>query len=206
MNHLLNPENTILKFICKVTISAWINILWLICSLPIVTIGASTTALYYVTLKLVRDEEGNIVQQFFCAFRENFKKSTMIWLILLFFGVILGLDSYVLYHLHTENIFWTLCSAVVIVICILYIMILLHIFPLLARFENTIRATFFNSFLVGVRYLFCTIMLMVIYFLMLYIAINIFTPILLFGMGICALFSSYLLIGIYEKISEGSKV
>lgn len=198
--NLFNPDSKIIKFIYKLTFSAWLNILWLICSIPIVTIGASTTALYYVSLKMVRDRESSVTAEFFRAFRDNFKKATIIWLILFIVGCIIGIDGYILYHIHSENAFWTLCSAIIIVASILYFIIVLHIFPLLSRFENTIKKTFINAFMVAVRYLFCTIMLMVIYFLMLFIAINIFTPIIVFGVGTCAFLSSYLLVGIYEKL------
>jgi len=55
-----------------------LNLLWCICSIPIFTIGASTTAVYYVTLKLVRDEEDGTFRSFFKSFKENFKQATAI--------------------------------------------------------------------------------------------------------------------------------
>lgn len=198
--NLFNPESKIVKFIYKVSYSSWLNILWFICSIPIVTIGASTTALYYVSLKMARDKESSVTKEFFRAFRDNFKKSTIIWLILFVIGGVLGTDAYVLYHIHAEHALWTLCSALVIVAGIVYFMVLLNVFPLLSRFENTVKMTILNAFMISIRYLFCTIMLFVIHFIMLYIAINIFTPVLIFGIGTCALLSSYLLVGIYEKL------
>lgn len=67
-----------------------VSILWLVCSFPLATIGASTAALYTMTLRMVRNEEGKIVSGFFRAFRENFKKSTLIHLILCAFGALVG--------------------------------------------------------------------------------------------------------------------
>jgi uncharacterized membrane protein YesL len=96
-------------------------------------------------LKIARDEEGNVTRQFFRAFRENFKKSTIVWLILLAFGIVIGLDGYVLYHLYADGVFWTLCAAVVIAVTIVYFIVLMNIFPLMARFENTVRATFVSA-------------------------------------------------------------
>ena len=69
-----------------------LNILFLVCSLPIFTIGASFTAMYYVTLKLAENEEGYIARGFLKSFKQNFKQATIIWLILLFFGIVLVLD------------------------------------------------------------------------------------------------------------------
>ena len=57
MRNLLNPDNPVMNFITRVVYAVWLNILWFVCSIPIVTAGASTTALFYVTLKMVKNEE-----------------------------------------------------------------------------------------------------------------------------------------------------
>ena len=75
MNSFLNPESKLMLFFTKIAYSAYLNVLWFLCCLPIVTAGASTTALFYVTLKIAKDEEGNITKSFFRAFRQNFRKA-----------------------------------------------------------------------------------------------------------------------------------
>lgn len=142
MSNLFNLDGPVLQFMNKIVYSVYLNILWFICCIPIVTAGASTTALFYVTLKISRNEEGNITKAFFHSFRANLKEATKIWLILLSLGVILGVDGYVLYHMRFENVFWTLCTAVFCVAAIAYAIVLMYIFPLLARFDNTIGAMF----------------------------------------------------------------
>ena len=189
----------------KLTYSAYLNILWFICSLPIFTIGASTTALYYVSLKMVKNEEGNITKAFFHSFRENFKQGTVIWLILLGFGILFGIDGYVLYHIRFENAFWTICTAVLIVAAVAYAIILMYIFPLLARFNNTTLAMFKNSIMIGMRFLLCTVLMAVIYFIMIFVIINIFTPAIIFGEGLCAFLCSYLLSNILLMCEEKSE-
>ena len=79
-------DNPIISGMSRIFDMMCLNVLWLVCSLPIFTIGASTTAMYTVMLKVVKNEEGYIVKGFFKAFKENFKKSTIIWLILLVIG------------------------------------------------------------------------------------------------------------------------
>lgn len=74
----------------KLTYSAYLNILWLISSLPIFTIGASTTALFYCTLKMAEDRDEGLTRMFFRAFRSNFKPATKLWLILLALGCFFG--------------------------------------------------------------------------------------------------------------------
>nr|WP_304709521.1 YesL family protein [uncultured Acetatifactor sp.] len=202
MNSLLNPEGKVMLFFTKIAYSAYLNILWFLCCLPIVTAGASTTALFYVTLKMAKDEEGNVTKSFFQAFRQNFKKATVIWLILLGLGVVLALDGYVFYHMRYENAFWTVGTAVFLVALAAYAVVLMYIFPLLARFENTVRAMLFNSLMLGMRFLLCTATMAVIYFVMVFVVINVFTPAVVFGEGLCALLCSYLLSNILLMCEE----
>ena len=82
-------ESKFSQLLLKLCYACYLNLLWFVCSLPIVTIGASTTALYYTCLKIVRDEDSHVGATFFRAFRENFKQSTVLWLILLGIGLFL---------------------------------------------------------------------------------------------------------------------
>ena len=84
-----NPFNVILTGIFDLAI---LNILWFICCIPIITIGASTSALYSVTLKMVRNEEGEIAKSFFAAFKSNFKESIPETAVLLAVAVLLAFD------------------------------------------------------------------------------------------------------------------
>ena len=202
MNHLFNLDGPVLQFINKIVYSVYLNILWFICCIPVITIGASTTALFYVTLKISKDEEGSITKAFFHSFKENLRQGTVIWLILLAFGIILGIDGYVLYHMRFENVFWTLCTAVFCVAAAAYAIILMYIFPLLARFDNTIGAMFKNALFIGVRFLFCTVLMAAIYFVMLLTVVRIFTPAVIFGEGLCALLCSCLLSNILNLCQE----
>ena len=182
----------------RIAYGCYLNLLWTICSLPIFTIGASTTALYDVAMRIAEDREGDLTQQFFAAFKSNFRQATVLWLILLAVGLFLGGDIYVLLHLRSATngamaVFWTLILAVVFVACIAYTIELMYVFPLVARVENTNRAMLVNALLIGIRYLNCTLVVFAIHFLMMVIAIRFFTPILLLGEGLCAVLSSYLL-------------
>lgn len=202
MNNIMNPEGPVMLFFTKIAYSAYLNILWFICCLPIFTVGASTTALYYVTLKIAKNEEGNVTKSFFRAFKENFKQATIIWLILLGSGIVLALDGYIFYHMRFENAFWTIGTAVFMVLLVAYAIILMYIFPLQARFENTVKMMFINSIMIGMRFLLCTALMAVIYFVMVFVIINIFTPIIIFGEGLCALICSHLLANILQLCAE----
>ena len=204
MTDLFNADGPVLQFVNKIVYSVYLNILWFLCCIPVITVGASTTALFYVTLKISKNEEGNITKAFFRSFRQNFRQGTLIWLILLAAGIILGVDGYVLYHMRFENLFWTLCTAVFCVAAIAYAIVLMYIFPLLARFDNTTGAMFKNALFIGVRFLFCTVLMAAVYFIMLLVIVRIFTPAVIFGEGLCALLCSFLRSNILQLCQEKS--
>lgn len=201
LQQIFSPDNRVMILITKIVYSVYLNILWFICCIPIVTAGASTTALFYVTLKMAKNEEGSITVQFFKAFRQNFKFATKVWLIMLAVGIVLGVDGFVLYHMRFENAFWAIVTAVFLVAVIAYLIVAMYIFPLMARFDNTVLRTFLNSAILGMRFLYCTALMAVIYFVMAVIVINVFTPAIVFGEGFCAFLCSYLLSRILEMLA-----
>ena len=191
-------ESKFSQLLLKLCYACYLNLLWFLCSIPIFTIGASTTALYYACLKIVRDEERPIAAMFFHSFKENFKQATQLWLILLGVGLVLGVDGYILYHLRQISegpaaVLWTLVLAVVIASAVVYVIVLLYVFPLLASFSNTNIAMLKNAFLLGTHYLFATILIFAVHFAMFFVVVAWFTPLIIFGEGLCALISSWLL-------------
>ncbi|MBQ6489934.1 MAG: YesL family protein [Solobacterium sp.] len=204
--NIFSYDSKFSQLFLKLSYACWLNMMWMICSLPIITIGASTTALYSVTLKIADEKESNITKQFITAFRSNFKQATRMWLLLLLAGILIGGDFYVVLHMRSMSsgslaIMWTLNLALLIAISIIYAVVLVYIFPLIARFENNDKAMLKNSLLVGIHFLFCTIVVAAIHFVMFYAVVAIFTPLILFGEGLCALLSSYMLINVFRVIS-----
>lgn len=135
-----------------------VNLLCLACCIPIVTAGASITALYYVTMKMVRNEESYIVKSFFKSFKENFKQATIIHLIMLATGLILFLDLTIVRN--ATGGMYRVLFCIFVAFALLYAMLLLYIYPVLAKFYNTIRNTFTNSFLMAIRHLPFTILML----------------------------------------------
>ena len=199
-------ESKFSQLLMKLCYACYLNLLWLLCSLPVFTIGASTTALYYASLKVVRGEESYVGRLFFRAVRENFRQATVLWLILLGIGLFLGADGYILYHLRaasagTAAIFWTLILALVIAVSVVYVIVLEYVFPLLASVSNTNRAMLKNSFLIGTHYLFATILVFAVHFAMFFAVVAVFTPLIVFGEGLCALLSAWVLNRILISVS-----
>ena len=194
------------QFLIKLCYSCCLNLLWFICCIPIFTIGASTTALYYASLKIVKDEDYGLTRMFFRSFRENFRQSTILWLILLAVGLLLAGDGYVVYRLRAFStgpaaVMWTLVLALLIAAAIAYTIVLLFVFPLVASVSNTNWAMLKNSFFIGTHYLFCTILVFAVHFAMFFAVVRIFTPLIVFGEGLCALLSSFLMSGVLRACS-----
>lgn len=190
----------------KLSYSCWLNVLWMACSLPIFTIGASTTALYTVTLRIARDEESHITRDFFSAFKKNFRQATRLWLIMLVIGIVIGFDIFIVNRLRSTvsgapAVMWTLLQAVIIGAAVVYTIILIMLFPLLAYFDNTDRAMIKNAFLIGVRYLFSTILIFAIHFAVFFLIVSVFTPLAIFGEGLSAMLSSLLLVNVFRTIA-----
>lgn len=202
----LSYDSPFSQLLLKLCYSCYLNLLWLICCIPIVTIGASTTALYYTSLKIVRGEDHALGHMFFRSFRENFRQSTVLWLILLATGLFLAGDGYLAYRLRAAStgapaVLWTLILALVISAAVVYTIVLLFVFPLVASVSNTNWAMLKNSFFIGARYLFCTILVFVVHFAMFFAVVSIFTPLFLLGEGLCALISSYLMSNVLRACS-----
>lgn len=197
MHNLVNIDGPVIKFITKIVYSVWLNILWFICCIPIFTIGPSTTALFYCCQKMACDEESYITQSFFRSFRQNFKQSVAAGIIATLVGIIIGIDGYVLYHLHNKSSFWTLVLAVYIVATAAYIIFICWLFPLLARYENTLLNSLKNAIMLSIRFIICTAVMLGVYLIMLLIIIRIFTPAVIFGMGTCAFINSILLKNVF---------
>ena len=203
---LFSYESRFSQWMLRISYACCLNVLWFICSLPIVTIGASTAALYYVSLKIVRGEEGRVFSSFFHSFRENFRQATVIWLILLAVGAFLGFDGYIAAHLRASSsggaaVFWTIVLALIIGAAVVYTIILLYIFPLVGNVSNTTPSMFKNAFLIGTHYRFATILVFAVHFAMFFAVVRIFTPLIIFGEGLCAMLSAWLLDNVLRAVS-----
>ena len=136
-----------------------LNIIFLIMCIPIVTIGANFTAMYYVTLKMIKNEETYIFRTYWKSFRENFKQATAIWLILLAVLIVLFLDLLLVMRMPGTI---TYLRFVFLVLIFFEAMVLSYVFPVLSRFDNTVKNTIKNSILMAIRHLPWTIMILLV--------------------------------------------
>lgn len=138
-----------------------INILWLVCCIPIVTIGAATTARFYVAMKIVRREEPSVYKSFFKSFKENFKISTKMWLLEIAVLVFFFVDwSLILQAEPTQLTF--IFKILLFIVSILVLSMCFSSFAFIARFEMTffeyIKASAVFSFIKFPRMILALIM------------------------------------------------
>lgn len=204
LSGIFNYDNPVWRFIGKFCDVLILNVLWVALSIPIVTVGASTTAVYYVTLKLVRDEEGPTIRSFFKSFKENFRQATVLWLILLVLGCLLGFDLYFFLVLqNTPSAFRTMIVAVFGGFSLMYLFVMTFVFPLQARFYNPVKRTLFNAFFMSVRHCGHTVGILLMDACLLVAAIFVLPMLqallLLFGFPLLAFLNSYVIVGVFDR-------
>lgn len=150
MNTLFNFEGPLWQFLAKLGDMIILHVLWGICSLPVVTFGAATTAAHYVALKLVKDEGGTVWSMFFKSFRLNLKQGCLAGVIDLLVGAFLFLDLYLcLYRMEAGETFRMLMLAALGFLLLLYFIENMYFWPVLARFDNTLKQTAVNAFMMA---------------------------------------------------------
>lgn len=185
MNRLFNYENPVMQFISKIFDLIVLNLFFLLFSIPIVTMGAALSALYYVSLKILRGEEPYLWQNFFKAFRQNFKQATIVWIILLAGSVLLGMDFYIINS--QDTILFAVVRVLLWMIAGILFCIFLYIFPVISHFVCSTKQAFRNSLYMIIGFLPYTVIMLAVCGLILYlctVSARIFAMVILLS-GIC---------------------
>lgn len=196
-------DSPLMNFLNKVADIMILNILFLVFSIPIFTMGASFSAAYYVGFKMVKNEEGYITRTFWRAFKENFKQATIMWLIVLAVGVIIFFDYRIILYSGIEFPQWMLICVITVTVVVL--MGVMFIFPLQAHFENKVKNTLKNAFLMALSHLPTAFVLVVVYVVP--VVIYYFLPqslpaLFLLAMGLILYFKCFLILRVFKKYEE----
>lgn len=146
----------------KATECMLLSVLWVIASLPLITIGASTSALYYSVVKVIRNNDGYVWGEFWRGFHMNFKQATLTWLIaaLVLAGAVA--DILVIYLLAVAGRGSRgLCLPFVILLAVC-LMWLSYVFPYISRFEDRSKTVLFNTFWMMLFHFWQSLLLLVI--------------------------------------------
>lgn len=146
MKRLFDMDNPVMRALSVAADLLVLNLLTLLCSLPILTAGAAFTALNDVIIHIVRQEEGYIVKPFFRSFAGNFKKGTVLGILLLAAAVFLYFDYL------AALVYIPPLRAGIAAIAVIVLAVAMYAFPLLSRYENTLGGTLKNAATLSVGY------------------------------------------------------
>lgn len=137
MGEFFRIDGGLMGFLSKVSDICIIGILWILCCLPVITIGASTTAAYYTMVKVVRRQIGTLHKEFFKAFKHNFKDSAVINLIYLLLSGMLAFNIYTMYHNLEVSDAYMPFQMFFLYLTLFFMVIAagLYTYPVLSRFE-----------------------------------------------------------------------
>jgi len=203
MKKIFDLDGGVMSFLGRITDFLILNLIFVITCVPIVTIGPALTALYSVTLKMVKGEDAYIFKSYFKAFKENFKISFFTWMIILVALIIFGVD----YRIMTASDISMSGVFAVLFLTLMFIcfMVSLYLFPYIARFENTLKDSFRNAILIALASLPWTFLLValtgaVVAVSILVIPLQYVIPIwLLFGFALLAYGQSFIFRKVFVK-------
>ena len=153
-----------------------LGFLMVVFSLPVITLGASVTAAFYVALKLVRDEEGYVFKGFIKSFKENFKQGFLIELIVGLLGVFVIEDIRIcMYWAEGGNSLARLAMYVFFGIALVLVAVTTYVFPMLAKFDNTVIGTLKNALIISMHHLGQTFVMLLATGILVAITIKFFT-------------------------------
>ncbi|MDR2045317.1 MAG: DUF624 domain-containing protein [Clostridium sp.] len=196
-------DSPVMQVLGKVADMLLLNVLALVCCIPLVTIGASLTALHSVSLKMARNEECYITRGFFKAFKENFRQSTLIWLLLLGVILIIAGDFYIIRSSGLE--INQVIQIIIMIVSVFVAFTSIFLFPVQARFHNTIFRTIKNAFVMSILQFPKTILMILLNLAP--AALLVFVPemtplVFLFGLSVPAFLSAMLYNKFFKRLEN----
>ena len=202
MWRIFDMENPVMRALAAACDLLLLNLLTLLCCLPVLTAGAAITALNDMVIRMVRQEDEYIVRPYFRSFKDNLKQGTLLWLLVLLAAALLGFD-----YLAALS-YLPMLRVGILAISLIVFAVVLYAFALLARYENSLRATLRNAAVLSVAYFPRTLGMLaatVLFWALCLRFAQIGAPVLLlFGFALPAYFCALLLSGVFRKLDENA--
>lgn len=199
-NRIFDMDNPVMRALGGICDLLVLNLLAVLCSLPVVTAGAAFAALFDVLLRIVRNEDTGVVRGFLRALRGNLKKGSVLGLVFLLAFAVLYVD----YHLAAALA--PMLRVPVVAAALIVGAVALYAFALLARYENTLTQTVKNAATLSVAYFPRTLGLLVFTVALWLLCLQFFTialPVLLmFGLSLPAYIGALLFDPIFQKLEN----
>ncbi|MCR4609565.1 MAG: YesL family protein [Eubacterium sp.] len=148
---MFSPDSLFSRFMNTLLDIILIGILWLLCSLPVVTIVASTTAAYYAMAKVVRHKTGYVFKEFFRSFKSNMKQTILPMIIFISVISVIVLD--VVYVWNNRSKTNDALFVILVGIAFLFLSCSVYFCPFLSRFTKKNSELFRLSAFSAFRYL-----------------------------------------------------
>ena len=199
-------DSPVMEFIGKVVDFILLNFLWVVCCIPIITIGAATSAKYAGSMRILRGEDNPVIKSFFKDFRDNFKQATKIWLVLLAVIALVAAD----WLWMNERGVSTLPNAYIIAIVVLTLAVIgvyMSIFAFIARFTVTTKEAWKGGILFSLLHIVQLALIAAVEigtFIACFWYMRYLPLILLFGTTTAFYFNTYLLVKEFGKAEDAA--
>lgn len=211
MKNIFNLESPLMQMLTRAGDMILLNVLFLICCIPVITAGASIAAMHKMMQELIYETDSGTFKGFFRAFKANFKQATIVWLIVLLVIVSLGCDVLLIitFFSGSEAVRWML--GLLAVLAVLVCCVTAYMIPLIVRYENTLRQHLSNAAVLAIIKLPRTIGLVLLNLmplLLLTISLTAFIQTLIFWVVIGFSFTTYMEVVLLKPVFaelEGSK-
>lgn len=189
MKSFFRLENPVWRFVGNIADMFLLSLLWYLCSLPAITSGAATTAMYYVTLKLTSNQEGYTFSSYLKSFRLNWKPAVLIWSGFLIIWFLLGIDFYWCFASGSKNSLFLI--PIFFGIFIITQFVLATVFPLLARCKKNGKDLLRIALFMSINNLLPILSTIIVTYGIFLFGIFVFWPLLLIAPGLSAYINSY---------------
>jgi len=204
VGNILRLDSPVMRFLTLVTNLVCLNMLWLLCCLPVVTAGAATTAMYYVIFQYISKLDDAVIKPFFSAFKDNFRQVTPIWILNLLIGAALAAE---VFYLSQGAEVWLVVAFVTL--AFVYLGASFYLYPIMARYDAPARNSVMNCFVLSLRHLPSTLLVVclnVVPLVMYFLKTDVFwtTSILWLvgGFSLLAFANGKILLSIFKKYDD----
>jgi len=207
---IFSMDNPFFRFVGKVVDLVWLNILTLICCIPLFTAGAAISAMYRVLLRMALKEDSVITKPYFKAFKENFKNTTLLWVPSCIVLLMLTSSAYLVAQgvMASYGKLYIAVMISILIIAGIIFSLLNYALPLFARYDSDFKQTVKNAALMIIAYFPRTLCMLVIWmfpFALMTLSFYFFFFWFLYGLSIPGYFNAMLLSQIFIKTEQSTE-
>ncbi len=162
MERFFNSDNTVMRVLSKIFDIGWLSILYVVFCTPVVTVGAATTSLYYVSAKVLRRDRSYVWTEFWRSFKQNFVPATIMWVIVALIYGLLYFNLKVIGISDQESQYGGYLAGAYIALGAMLLCVVSYVFCVLSRFDMKVSKIFRFSLYLAFRHFLHTLAFLVI--------------------------------------------